>query len=161
MAVAIAVAAVTLGEAQSRGAQEGALGGLRGALADHNLVFEPATSADRALAELSDDEAAAIALDESGAPEKAEHAVYLGRFTDLDQVAPLPPDVPGPDVYPAPDAPNDQLVYMVQITGLELYPFGAFQRDGPRSPPPERAHHEEIVFVDALTGEEIMATTFR
>jgi hypothetical protein len=48
----------------------------------------------------------------------------------------------------------DRLAYAVQVTGLELYPMG-----GPTSP--ERVHDELIVFIDARTGAEIMATTFR
>lgn len=45
-------------------------------------------------------------------------------------------------------------VYVVQLTGLTLPPFGGTQD-------PDRIHHELIVFVDASTGLELLSQTVR
>lgn len=45
-------------------------------------------------------------------------------------------------------------VYVVQLTGLTLPPFGG-------TPDPERIHHELNVFIDAATGIEILAQSVR
>jgi hypothetical protein len=49
---------------------------------------------------------------------------------------------------------EDRLVYVVQLTGLDMAPFG-----GDAST--ETIHHELVVFVDAVTGDMLMATTVR
>lgn len=51
---------------------------------------------------------------------------------------------------------KDRPVYAVQLTGLSLPPLGG---RGPHTE--ETMHHEMIVFVDATSGEFLVATTVR
>jgi hypothetical protein len=51
-------------------------------------------------------------------------------------------------------AVNQRAVIAVQITGLDLAPMGG-------QATAERMHHELVVFVDADTGEYLLATTVR
>jgi hypothetical protein len=51
----------------------------------------------------------------------------------------------------------DRPVIAVQITGLDLPPMGSHGSEAD----PKRNHHELVVFVDATTGEYLMATTVR
>ena len=50
-------------------------------------------------------------------------------------------------------------VYAVQLTGLRLPPMGGNESGAPI--PESRIHHELIIFVDATTGEWIVAQTVR
>jgi hypothetical protein len=50
-------------------------------------------------------------------------------------------------------------VYVVRTTGLDLKPTGGGRGDNP--PPASADHHELIAFVDARTGESLLATTVR
>jgi hypothetical protein len=52
------------------------------------------------------------------------------------------------------DDVRGRLVFAVQMTGLNLPPLGTLATQ-------TNLHHELIVFVDALTGRTILATSFR
>lgn len=50
-------------------------------------------------------------------------------------------------------------VYVVQLTNLDLAPLGGGR--GSAEAPTSAFHHEMVVFVDAATGETLLATTVR
>lgn len=91
-----------------------------------------------------------VATREYGVDPAQVAEVFLGSLTQQARLADgtdtTKATVPAPAVA--------QPAYAVRITGLRLMPIG-----GPATP--DRAHEELIVFVDAATGTEIFATTFR
>ena len=94
---------------------------------------------------------------DAAARAKAQYALtgdataFLGRLTLWTQLPEQAMREPGrvyqPSVYRT-------LVWAVQVTGLELYPSGI--SGGGAAP-----HHEMLIFIDARSGEEVFASTFR
>ncbi len=91
----------------------------------------------------------------------ANMTVYIGLLTELDRLLPSTGDtVPTPSVAISPAV--DRLSFAVQITGMTLYRRGGEGLTSSEiASSPEDIHHELVVFVDAMTGAEIVATTFR
>jgi hypothetical protein len=107
------------------------------ALARHNTILVPAEAGSAPV--IGEDRALAAAREfySLGTP-----TVSLGRLT-----------VEGwhvGDDASTPLAVEDRLVYVVQLTGLTLYPTEGSE-----------IHHEMVVSIDALTGDFVLATTVR
>lgn len=120
-------------------------------LAAHGIVFVPLDGTEQAAAYTSVPSAVGVATREYGIDPSHVTDVYFGALTQENRLmdgadATATSSVPAPAV--------SRPAYAVRIGGLELLALG-----GPATP--ERAHEELVVFVDALTGEEIFATTFR
>lgn len=80
----------------------------------------------------------------------ADPKVYLATLTVRDAHV-------GDETTPL--AIENRLVYVVQLSGLDLRPLGG--RDGAPRSPTSANHHELVVFVDASSGEFLVATTVR
>lgn len=107
---------------------------LLGGLAAGGLRFESDPTLSTSV---TADEALQYAVDEYGG-NVSDAVVYLGLLTEEDRG----------------DISVDRPVYAVSVTGLAIARMGA-------PTPPDQMHGEWVVFVDAATGEEILATTFR
>ncbi len=84
--------------------------------------------------------------------------VYLGRLTELDRLSTT--SETGSSGATAPSV--NRLSFAVQITGMTLYRRGGEEVPrGDTASNPDDMHHELVVFIDATTGREIVATTFR
>lgn len=121
--------------------------GFASALAPHGQLFTPA--ADPAVASrmagVSAEVALRIAKEQVGSVRAGEAHVYIGSLTveNLRQ---------GGDDTPR--LIEDRLVYAVQITGLGLPPLGMPADSSTR-------HSELVIFIDATSGEFLLATTVR
>lgn len=121
--------------------------GFASALAPHGQLFTPA--ADPAVASrmagVSAEVALRIAKEQVGSARAGEAHVYIGTLTveNLRQA--------GDDT---PRLIEDRLVYAVQITGLRLPPLGMPADSAPM-------HGELVLFIDATSGEFLLATTVR
>jgi hypothetical protein len=112
---------------------------LRVALSVNGTTFEPAeVQAFRAglASSRSPEEAEKAAVDDYG--ERVKPVVYAGRLSIVDHQPAI----------------SDQPVYAIQLTGLSMAPFGGPATD-------KNLHTELIVFVDAVTGEVMLAETVR
>lgn len=113
-------------------------------LASDGLLFE---SQPTLTVSVSTAEARASALSEYGG-KPGDSTVYLGLLTDQGRLGSLGSSGTAADI------PVDRPVYAVQIEGLAIARMGA-------PTPPDSLHHEYIVFIDAMSGQEILTTTFR
>lgn len=129
-------------------------------LASTGKQFTPVRTVDAPAAKISPQtaEGAAVAAELGGrVPQGVSVNAYLGRLTEEDRLETPPNDTPDPTPADAnvPPPAVDQLAYAVQLEGVNEYPQGGDVTD------PARLHHELIVFIDAETGKQILATTFR
>jgi hypothetical protein len=120
---------------------------LREALSGQGYLLEDMSVADQAAMErgVSPGEALSVATREF--PSGSGATIYAGKLTVTgnhlgDESTNL--------------AIEGRPVYMVQLTGLNLPPFGVRG-----SIYPNMIHHELLVFVDGYTGEWVAATEFR
>jgi len=112
---------------------------LAAALADHGVTLEPMPGS---AATVGPSTAVAVAAAEMGG--RSPDAMYLGSLT-------------ADSIYVDGKAPHDLPVYAAQFTGLELYPNIPYGQ----SPGTGVVHHEQVVFVDAVSGEYLFAVTVR
>ncbi len=126
---------------------------LSAALADHGMPNSTLSGA--AVAEVLSKgvgpEQALKAADEAFPPQDGERsALYLARVTKSDRHV---DDERSPLLY------EDQAMYVVQRTGIEVFLHGGVSVDG-------KAHeadvlHERDIFIDAHTGAFLWASSFR
>jgi hypothetical protein len=147
VALAATVALVwAIGNASPAGAAKSPTAELKTALADAGFYLTPVSPDDLATISAKGIEpslAAEVAVRTYGQVDPP--VVYVGLLTVSGY------HVGGPDTALA---VADRAVYAVQLTGLNLPPFG-----GPATI--ENLHHELIAFVDVATGELLLATTVR
>lgn len=118
--------------------------GMLQGLAANGLLFE---SQPTLTVSVSADAARTTALSEYGG-KPSDSTVYLGLLTDQGRLDSLASSGTTADI------PVDRPVFAVQIEGLAIARVGA-------PTPPDSLHHEYIVFIDAMSGQEILTTTFR
>lgn len=117
--------------------------------------LDPASNADTAEATVGAESAAQIAIGQEAAGQPlAGYKVYLGRLTEESRLGPPDDPMPAPDPSVPPPSVN-RLVYAVQITGINLYP--SLNPEDSSAP----VNHELVVFIDAMSGQEVLATSFR
>jgi hypothetical protein len=126
-------------------------------LAEQGLEFRAATVSEESQASVTSQEAVDVATGEYGGARNPV-SVYLGRLTQRGSL-----EQPPADATPAagsPSGPNqtwpvaNRLAYAVVIQGLSIAPnYGPVTQ--------ERTHSELVVFIDADTGAELLAITYR